>query len=137
MKTDLENIAAFLATAVWANGYFAEEEKDQLQEIANALEIDADTLTAAVDEEITKLDSMNEEEAGEYLVEHASRIEEDEAEALMECAIEIVLADNIIERDEVETLFDLADATGSLSHTDVLLMVADLIKYEPDIEVKF
>lgn len=137
MKTDLKNIAAFLATAAWANGYFAEEEKEQLHDIATALEIDDATLTEAVEAEIAKLESMNEEEAGDYLIEHASAIDDEEAKALMECAIEIVLADNIIERDEVETLFDLADATGSLSHTDVLLMVADLMKYEPDIDVKF
>ena len=137
MKTELKNIAAFLATAAWANGYYADEEQSQLKEIAEALGLDEKALTEAVDTEVAKLDEMNEDEAGEYLVEHAAAIDEEDAVALMECAIEIVLADGIIERDEVDTLFDLADATGTISHTEVLLMVADLIKYEPDIEVKF
>lgn len=137
MKTDLKNIAVFLATAAWANGYYADEEKEQLKEIAEALGVDEKALTEAVDAEVAKLDEMNEDEAGEYLIEYATGIDEEDAIALMECAIEIVLADGVIERDEVETLFDLADATGSISHVEVLLMVADLIKYEPDIEVKF
>lgn len=137
MKTELKNIAAFLATAAWANGYYAEEEKEQMKEIAEALGLDEKTLNEAVDAEIDKLDKMNEDEAGEYLIDNASAIDEEDAIALMECAIEIVLADGVIERDEVETLFDLADATGTLSHTQVLLMVADLIKHEPEIEVKF
>jgi len=55
----------------------------------------------------------------------------------MQCAIEIVLADDVIARDEVQVLFDLADATGSVEHTDVALMLADLVKYNPDIEIEF
>ena len=137
MKTELKNIAAFLATAAWANGYYAEEEKGQMKEIAEALGIDEKAFIEAVETEIAKLDEMNEDEAGEYLIDYAAAIDEEDVIALMECAIEIVLADGIIEREEVETLFDLADATGTISHTDVLLMVADLIKYEPEIEVKF
>lgn len=137
MKSELSNVAAFLATAAWANGYYADEEKESMKEIAEALEIDEKTLTEAVDAAVATLDSKNEDEASEYLIDNASQIDEEDATILMECAIDIVLADGVIERDEVEVLFDLADATGFLSHTDVLLMVADMVKYDPEIEVKF
>ncbi|GFI53620.1 hypothetical protein IMSAGC022_00208 [Alistipes sp.] len=72
-----------------------------------------------------------------YLIDNASALEEEDTKVLMQCAIEIVLADNVITQDEVQVLFDLADATGAVEHTDVALMLVDLIKYNPDIEIKF
>ena len=137
MKSNMQDAVAFLATAIWSNGFYAEEEKETLGEIAEALGVDADELTKEIDKAVASLEDKNEEEVNEYLIEHASKIEEEDAEVLMQCAIEIVLADGVIEREEAEVLFDLADATGYLSNADVLLMVADMVKYDPDIEVKF
>lgn len=137
MKTNMQDAVAFLATAIWSNGFYAEEEKETLNEIAEVLEVDAEELTKEIDAAVASLEDKSDEEVNEYLIEHASKIEEEDAEVLMQCAIEIVLADGVIEREEAEVLFDLADATGYLSNADVLLMVADMVKYDPDIEVKF
>lgn len=137
MKTNIKDTAVFLAAAIWADGFYAETEKETLKEIAEALNIDETELTTAVDAEVAVLEAKNEEEAGEYLIEHATQIDEEEAGPLMECAIEIMLADGVLAADEVEVLFDLADATGVISHTEVTLMIADLVKYAPETEVKF
>ena len=137
MKSTLENVAAFLAAAIWADGVYADGEKEILGEIAQALETDEKELTKAVDAAVASLEKKNDDEITEYVTTHASQIEEEDVLPLMECAIEIVLADNVITKDEVNTLFDLADATGIIEHSDVLLMVADLVKYEPDIEIQF
>ena len=90
-----------------------------------------------MDEALATLEAKDEEEVQTYLVENASAIEEDEAKVLMQCAIEIVLADNVVTADEVQTLFDLADATGSLEHSEVALMLLDLVKYDPEINIEF
>ena len=137
MKSTLENVAAFLAVAIWADGVYADGEKEILSEIAKVLDTDKEELTKAVDTFVASLSEKTNEEITEYLVDNASQIEEDDVPALMECAIEIILADNVITKDEVNTLFDLADATGVMEHADVLLMVADLVKYEPDIKIQF
>ncbi len=137
MKSDIKNVAAFLATAIWADGVYAEEEKLILTEIAEALNADAAELSQHVDEALATLEAKDEEEVQTYLVENASAIEEDEAKVLMHCAIEIVLADNVVSADEVQTLFDLADATGSLEHSEVALMLLDLVKYDPEINIEF
>ena len=137
MKSTLENVAAFLAVAIWADGVYADGEKKILGEIAQALETDEKELTKAVDTAVASLEKKNDDEITEYVTDHASQIEEEDVLPLMECAIEIVLADNVITKDEVNTLFDLADATGVVEHSDVLLMVADLVKYEPDIDIQF
>lgn len=137
MKSTLENVAAFLAVAIWADGVYADGEKEILGEIAQALETDESELKTAVDTAVASLEKKNDDEITEYVTDHASQIEEEDVLPLMECAIEIVLADNVITKDEVNTLFDLADATGVVEHSDVLLMVADLVKYEPDIDIQF
>ena len=137
MKSDIKNVAAFLAVAIWADGVYAEEEKMILAEIAEVLNVEESELTENVDEALKVLQDKDDEAVQTYIIENASALDEEDVKVLMQCAIEIVLADDVIARDEVQVLFDLADATGSVEHTDVALMLADLVKYNPDIEKEF
>ncbi len=137
MKSDINNVAAFLAVAIWADGIYASEEKKMLADIAEALDVDIAKLTENVEISLNELEGKDEEAVQAYLIDNASALEEEDTKVLMQCAIEIVLADNVITQDEVQVLFDLADATGAVEHTDVALMLVDLIKYNPDIEIKF
>ena len=137
MKSDIKNVAAFLAVAIWADGVYAEEEKMILAEIAEVLNVEESELTENVDEALKFLQDKDDEAVQAYIIENASALDEEDVKVLMQCAIEIVLADDVISRDEVQVLFDLADATGSVEHTDVALMLADLVKYNPDIEIEF
>ena len=137
MKSDIKNVAAFLAVAIWADGVYAEEEKMILAEIAEVLNVEESELTENVDEALKVLQDKDDEAVQTYIIENASALDEEDVKVLMLCAIEIVLADDVIARDEVQVLFDLADATGSVEHTDVALMLADLVKYNPDIEIEF
>lgn len=137
MKSDIKNVAAFLAVAIWADGVYAEEEKMTLAEIAEVLNVEESELTENVDEALKVLQDKDDEAVQAYIIENASALDEEDVKVLMQCAIEIVLADDVIARDEIQVLFDLADATGSVEHTDVALMLADLVKYNPDIEIEF
>lgn len=137
MKSDIKNVAAFLAVAIWADGVYAEEEKMILAEIAEVLNVEESELTENVDEALKVLQDKDDEAVQAYIIENASALDEEDVKVLMQCAIEIVLADDVIARDEVQVLFDLADATGSVEHTDVALMLADLVKYNQDIEIEF
>lgn len=137
MKSDIKNVAAFLAVAIWADGVYAEEEKTILSEIAEVLNVEESELTENVDEALKFLQDKDDEAVQAYIIENASALDEEDVKVLMQCAIEIVLADDVIARDEVQVLFDLADATGFVEHTDVALMLADLVKYNPDIEIEF
>jgi len=137
MKSDIKNVAAFLAVAIWADGVYAEEEKMILAEIAEVLNVEESELTENVDEALKVLQDKDDEAVQAYIIENASALDEEDVNVLMQCAIEIVLADDVIARDEVQVLFDLADATGSVEHTDVALMLADLVKYNPNIEIEF
>lgn len=44
MKSDIKNVAAFLAVAIWADGVYAEEEKMILAEIAEVLNVEESEL---------------------------------------------------------------------------------------------
>ncbi len=137
MKSDINNVAAFLAVAIWADGIYASEEKKMLADIAEALDVDVAELTENVEISLNELEGKDEEAVQAYLIDNASALEEEDTKVLMQCAIEIVLADNVITQDEVQVLFGIADATGAVEHSDVALMLVDLIKYNPDIEIKF
>jgi len=137
MKSDIKNVAAFLAVAIWADGIYASEEKKILADIAEALDVDVAELTENVEIYLNELEGKDEEAVQAYLIDNASALEEEDTKVLMQCAIEIVLADNVITQDEVQVLFGIADATGAVEHSDVALMLVDLIKYNPDIEIKF
>jgi uncharacterized tellurite resistance protein B-like protein len=135
MKSNISNVATFLAMALLAGETYSDDEKEILGEIAEALGVDKAELIAKVDEAVTTLEEKDDETVQAYLEENVSKIEEEDASTLMQCAIEIVLADGVVTCDEVQVLFDLADATGVVEYTDVVLMLIDLVKYDSDIVV--
>ena len=52
MKVTMDDFAALLAATIWADGIYAEAEKITLDEIADAFELDAEVLKAAVEGEL-------------------------------------------------------------------------------------
>lgn len=138
MKSEIKNVAAFLAVAIWADGVYSEEETEIVADIAEALGIDPKELAQHVGDAVKSLEDKDDDAVQEFLVANASAIDEDESKKLLQCAIEIVMADNVISADEVQVIFDLADAMGGdVEHADVALMLVDLVKYSPEIEVEF
>lgn len=138
MKSEIKNVAAFLAVAIWADGVYSEEETEIIADIAEALGVDPKELAQHVSDAVKSLEDKDDDAVQEFLVANASAIDEDESKKLLQCAIEIVMADNVISADEVQVIFDLADAMGGdVEHADVALMLVDLVKYSPEIEVEF
>ncbi len=138
MKSEIKNVAAFLAVAIWADGVYSEEETEIVADIAEALGVDPKELAQHVSDAVKSLEDKDDDAVQEFLVANASAIDEDESKKLLQCAIEIVMADNVISADEVQVIFDLADAMGGdVEHADVALMLVDLVKYSPEIEVEF
>ena len=138
MKSEIKNVAAFLAVAIWADGVYSEEETEIIADIAEALGVDPKELAQHVGDAVKSLEDKDDDAVQEFLVANAPAIDEDESKKLLQCAIEIVMADNVTSADEVQVIFDLADAMGGdVEHADVALMLVDLVKYSPEIEVEF
>lgn len=136
MKTNIENVAKFCAAAIIADGNYDEAEKIALQEIAEALEFDADALTASVETEVNILENLNDTKKKEYLCVASTEIAEDENNVVFESLLEIVLVDGVLSAIEVDTLFEVADLLA-IPQSDAVLMLADMVKEEPELQIKF
>lgn len=136
MKTSIENVAKFIATAIIADGNYDEAEKIALEEIAEALEFNAGALTASVETEINTLTKLSDAKKKEYLCVASTEVAENESNIIFEALLEIVLVDGILAAEEVDTLFNAADLLA-IPQTEAVLMLADMVKEEPELTIKF
>ena len=136
MKTDIKHLAAFVATAIWADGEYDEAEKIVLEEIADAFELNEAEFIAAVEAALAEIENKSEEEIEEYLREHSVEIEEEEAEAFYLAALQIVLVDGVLGADEVSNLLAIASTLGIDDEVAILHLV-EMVKEEPGLVVEF
>jgi tellurite resistance protein len=136
MNTDIKNLAAVLATVVWADGVYDEAEKVAVEEIAEALELDNAELTAAVEAALGEVENMNEEQVNEYILNNSAEIDEEEAEIVFEAALQIAIVDGVLGVEEVDNLLAVASALG-IDDARAVLLIIDLAKEEEELELDF
>ena len=136
MKTDIKHLAAYAATAIWADGEYDEAEKIALEEIAEAYEVDYALLTQEVEAALEEIKDKSEEEVDEYLRAHSVEVDDEEAELIYMAALQIVLVDGVLGREEVNNLLSIASTLGMDDEMAVLLL-ADMIKEEPELTIEF
>lgn len=135
MKTDIKHIAAIVAASIWADGEYDAAEKIVVEEIADAFELDTAEFSAAVEAELAVIESMNEDEVNNYIIEHSAEIEDEEAEMLLQAALQVVIVDGILAEEEVDTILSIASALG-IDDARAVLMLADLVKDEPELQIE-
>ncbi|MBO7054237.1 MAG: TerB family tellurite resistance protein [Bacteroidales bacterium] len=135
MKTSIDNIATFLAATIMADGNYDEAEKIALGEIAEAFELKEDALINAVDTEIAVQEKLSDKSLKEHLCVASTSVEGDENMYIFEAVLEIILVDGILTADEVDIMFYIADLLA-ISQSDAVLMLADMVKEEPELEIK-
>lgn len=135
MKTDIKHLAAFVATAIWADGEYDEAEKIVVEEIADAFELDAEQFAAAVEAALAEVEAMDEEQVNAYILEHSAEVEDEEAVLVYEAALQTVLVDGVLGAEEVSNLLSIASALGIDDEQAVLLLV-DMVKEEPELTVE-
>ena len=136
MKTDIKNLAAFLATSIWADGEYDEAEKIAISEIAEAMELNKDELLAETETAIAEVEQMNEEKINEYLIEKGAEVDEDEAALVYMAAMQIVTTDGVLGVEDVENLLSIATALG-IEESYAMLLLIDLVKEEPELKLLF
>lgn len=136
MNTDIKNLAAVLATVVWADGVYDEAEKVAVEEIAEALELDNAELTAAVEAALGEVENMDEEQVNEYILNNSAEIDEEEAEIVFEAALQIAIVDGVLGVEEVDNLLAVASALG-IDDARAVLLIIDLAKAEEELELAF
>lgn len=136
MKTNIENIAKFIAAAIMADGKYDEAEKIAIEEIADALEFDANALICAIETEVNTIEKLSDAKRKEYLCVASTEVAEGENNLIYEALLEMVLVDGILAADEVDTLFQIADLLA-IPQTEAVLLLADMVKEEPELQIKF
>lgn len=134
MNTNIQNIAAFLAAAIWADEVYDEAEKIAVAEVAEAIEEDG--LATAVDAEIEKIKDMDGQAVADYIAQAGEGVDDEEIAIVFEAVLQVMLCDGVFAYSEANNLLSVADALG-LEHEYALLMVADMMKEESELEVTF
>ena len=136
MKTNIKNLATILATTIWADGEYDEAEKISVEEIAEAFELDVNELLAAVNAEVEAISALDEEKVNEVLLQNAAEVDEDEAELVLQAVLQIATVDGVLCEEEVDNILSIASALG-VNEARAVLMLADLVKDEPELEIVF
>lgn len=136
MKTDLLKIAQVIASAIWADGEYDEAEKLTVNEIADALELDAAQFSEAVNSEIESIKNLTEEELSQYILDAAEGVDEEELELVFEAVLQMIISDNVLSTSEISIALAIADAL-SIEQEVAVLLLADLVKSEPELEIEF
>jgi len=136
MKTNQKTIASILAISIWADGSFEDAEKVAVSEVAEALGFDETEFVNTVNAAWEEIKEKDEDAVNMYLEEIAQKVAPSENKVLFEVALEIVLSDGVLAKSEVSVLMAIASALN-VDEEDAILMIADMVKEEPDIEVEF
>ena len=136
MKTDIKHIAAITATAIWADGEYDAAEKIVVEEIAEALELDAAAFTQEVEAALAEVEPMNEEQVNNYILEHSAEVEDEEAIVLYEAALQVMTIDGIVGVEELENLLSIASALG-INEAQAALLFAEIVKEDPEFELAY
>lgn len=136
MNTDIKHIAALVASAIWADGEYDEAEKIAVEEIAEAFELDAALFAQEIDAAVAELGTMDEEQVNNYILEHSAEVDDDEAVMLYEAALQIITIDGVVGVEEIDNVLAIASALG-LDEAQAVLLFADLIREEPEIELVY
>jgi uncharacterized tellurite resistance protein B-like protein len=135
MKTNISNIVPFIAVSIWADGVYEEVEKETLSEIADALELDEQSFVKEVEEYVEKIKDASEEEVNSLLSAAGEAVADDERFLVFEVVLEMILCDRVMTREESENLVAMAEAL-KIEMADALLLVADMVKSEPEMDIE-
>lgn len=136
MKTNIKNLAAFLATSIWADGEYGEAEKIALSEIAETFELNEADLMAETEAALAEIEKMDEETVNHYLIENGAEVDDDEAAQVYMAAMQIVTVDGVLGVEEIDNLLSIATALG-IDDSYAMLLLIDLVKDEPELELAF
>lgn len=113
---------------------YAEAETITLEEIADAFELNADDLKAAVEGELEIIKDFDDAKMQEYISHAGAGVEREESMLVFEAIMQLLLSDGVLCREEVRNLL-VAASVLDIDTDDVVLLVADMIASEPEMTV--
>lgn len=136
MKTNIDTIAAFTAASIWADGVYDEAEKIAVEEVAESLELDLVQFQDSVEQQLAKIQKLEEDDVCEYLRNAANDVDDEEIGIIFETAMQILITDNKLSCSEVDNLLFIAEVLG-IEDSMAVMLLADLVRSEPELELSF
>ena len=136
MTTQPITLASLLASAIWADGEFAEVERITAEDIAEAFGIPAKDFQKYITAAMVEVQNLSPEAATEYALKHAAKVDPEDAGEIYQALMQMMLCDGVLTAGEVSNLITLAEALD-IDRESAILMLCDLVKTEPELEISF
>ncbi len=136
MKTAPNTLASLLASAIWADGEYGETERVTAEEIAEAFGISPKDFHKFMTAASVEINNLTPEAATEYAVKHAAKVDPEECGEVYQAMMQMFLCDGVLTAGEVYNLLAMAEALD-IDRESAILMLCDLVKSEPELEVSF
>lgn len=136
MKTPDITIASLLAAIIWADSEYSDVERETVGEIADALGIPEKILSMNITAALVELKNLDEKTATEFAVKHAVKVDDEETGEVFQAVMQLALCDNVLTYNEVHNILTIAEALD-IDRDAAVLMLCDLVKTEPELEVSF
>lgn len=136
MKTKYEDLAAMLAAIIMADGTYAEAEKTTYLSVLDALEVPEKEFEPYFQKAMAEVKDMDGDQLGAYVDLHAPKVDPEDIGPVYSCLMELALCDGELAASEVATLLNVG-AAMELDAPTCVLMLCDLVKEEPELEVSF
>lgn len=136
MKTPDITIASLLAAVIWADEEYSEVERETVGEIADALGIPEKDLNMNITAALVELKNLDEEKATEFAVKHAQKVDDEEIGEVYLAVMQLALCDGVLTAGEVNNIITIGEALD-IDRNDAVLMLCDLVKTEPELEISF
>lgn len=136
MKTATNTLASLLAACIWADGEYAEVERITADEIADAFGIPEKDFNKYMTAAVVEVQNLTPEAATEYAVKHAAKVEPEEAGEVFQAIMQMLLCDGVLTAGEIYNLLAMAEALD-IDRESAILMLCDMVKTEPELEVSF
>lgn len=134
MKSNIQDIATIVATVVWSDGEFAEAEKTVVSEVAKAINADVISFVKSVEKLSAEFNGIDEDSINKKLQSASKNIDKKEITGVLAICIQVIMADGFVGHEEVANFLAIAESLGA-DETDAVLILADAIKGENDIQI--
>lgn len=108
MKTNVKDLAQFIAAAIWADGEYGDEEKALLKEVEDGLSLSVKD----VEKVIKDFDSLSEEQVSDALISAGKKVDASEKNSILDLVLQFIISDGVVTATEMSNYYAIASILG-------------------------
>lgn len=132
---DIQSLTKILASVIWVDGEYSEEEKRMMAKIAGELKIDVALFCQLIEKEVSIISGLSSTLITYYLKEAATTVSIEYRNLFFEYGLRLILLDNKLTYAEMSTILVLSSALELDDEYAMLLVVQKTCK-NPSLEVE-